>query len=122
MITFLILEGCIGKRSKDNHKFTVNFHDYSPNGCECNLYGEIYTVYGMGALGSDVNSEYLTDSTNFRIFIGTYDESSEMVVVKCKRDSISVIKSTKQGADKKYLTIESKTYSWKKLKANHVFE
>jgi hypothetical protein len=37
----------------------------------------------MGALGSDVNSEYLTDSVNFRVYLGTYDDEDEMIITKC---------------------------------------
>jgi hypothetical protein len=37
---------------------------------ENGLYLEIYRVYGGGVYGGDVRTVYLTDSTNFRRYIG----------------------------------------------------
>ncbi len=118
-----MLTSCVNKKSKKDHKFTVNYCEYKPNRCACNLYGEVYTIYGMGALGSDVNSLYLTDSINFRIYLGVYDEGKEMIIVKCQGDSIYIRKTAKSASESSKLEIvETKTYSLKYLKKKHQYE
>lgn len=77
--------GCVNYMNKQHHLSTVNLHNYQPNGCKLNLYREDYCVYGMGALGSDLNSVYLTDSANFRVYIGTYDSEDEHIISKMQR-------------------------------------
>jgi hypothetical protein len=125
LIILLGLVGCSNNRSKDHHKLTVNLCKYEPNKCACNLYVEIYRVFGMGALGSDENSEYLTDSVNYRVYIGTYDEEDEMIITKCKGDSIYTAKTKKTSSKPEWdvpKILESKTYSLKDLKKQHKFE
>ena len=118
-----LLTSCVNKKSKKDHKFTVNYCEYKPNMCACSLYGEVYNIYGMGALGSDVNSLYLTDSINFRIYLGVFDEEREMITVKCKGDSIYIKKTAKSVSESNKLEIvETKTYSLKYLKEKHQSE
>jgi hypothetical protein len=118
------LGGC-SSNSKQHHKLTVNLCKYEPNKCACNLYAEVYLVYGMGALGSDLNSKYLTDSVNFQVYLGTFDEEDEMIITKCKGDSIYTAKTTKTSSDSRWdesKVIEAKTYNIEDLKKQHTFE
>ena len=78
-------------RNKSYHKRTSILN----NSCAGHLYLETYCVYGGGALSTDMDALYLTDSVNFRKYIGTYDEEDEMISVKCKGDSIIVEKKAK---------------------------
>ena len=125
LIALIGLAGCINNRSKKHHKFTVNLCQYEPNKCACNLYVEVYTVYQMGALGSDVDSEYLTDTVNFRVYVGTYDEEDEMITTKCKGDSVYITKTKQTSADHQWdipKILETKSYGLKDLKKRSVFE
>ena len=106
--------GCSHIRSKTNFRPTARLCDYKPNVCGCNLYIEVYCVYAMGALGSDVDSYYLTDLTNFRVYLGTADEEEERIIVKCKGDSILVEKTVNTSSIKEWnwpKVVERKTYS-----------
>jgi hypothetical protein len=122
LIVFAIM-GCVNYMNKQHHLSTVNLHDYQPNGCKLNLYREDYCVYGMAAVGSDLNSVYLTDSTNFRVYIGTYNNEDEHIIPKCNGDSIIVEKTLNTSSMHEWnfqKVIETKTYSFKKLKQDHI--
>lgn len=54
------------------------------------VYVETYLVFGQGALGTDLVSDWLTDQKNFRIYIGIHDEGKGGFWYECKRDSIFV--------------------------------
>ena len=74
---------CRGDRSKDLYNFTTSV-------CDKNLFVEVFTISGGGAYGGDRVSDYLTDSTNFRIYIGTYDNAHRFFAYICKGDSLYV--------------------------------
>ena len=76
------LQGCINDRSRKNHKLTFKVCD--------NLYTEIFSTFGQGALGGDRDGKWLTDSTSFRIFLGVFDEANGKIIVECKNDSVLV--------------------------------
>jgi hypothetical protein len=119
----IAIMGCVNYMNKQHHITTVNLRNYKPNGCKLNLYREDYCVYGMGALGSDLNSVYLTDSANFRVYIGTYDNEDEHIIPKCKGDSILVKKTANTSSMPDWnfeKVLETKTYSFKKLKQDHI--
>jgi len=122
LIVFAIM-GCINYMNKQHHISTVNLHDYQPNGCKLNLYREDYRVFGMGALSSDLNSVYLTDSASFRIYIGTYNDEDEHIIPTCNGNTIKVKKTvnTTSMPDWNFQKVlELKTYSFKKLKQDHI--
>jgi hypothetical protein len=81
-----------------------------------NLYIEVYRIFSSGALGSDLVEDYLTDSTNFRLRIGSYDEYYGSIYYHCKMDSITIEKREKSDTISMH-TIETKTYDIRKLKA-----
>jgi hypothetical protein len=97
------------------HKFT---HKY------CNgLYVEAYEVNLEG-----MNAEYLTDSVNFRIYIGNYDSENENFYYKCTGDSVYIekVESDEEGLPNNTKTtsriIEKKTVDLKTLIKQHRFE
>ena len=72
----ILLFGCIKK-----YKFTSKV-------CNKNLFVEVYTVNPAG-----VNADYLTDSVNFRKYIGDWDDEHENYSYSCKGDSIYIMKT-----------------------------
>ncbi|WP_437919038.1 hypothetical protein [Sphingobacterium sp. LRF_L2] len=55
-----------------------------------NLKVERYMVFGSGAFGGDLLSDYITDSTNFRKYVMTYDSSREKLNYKCEDKRIYI--------------------------------
>ena len=112
-------------RSKRYYKGTGTLCNYKTGNCDCNLYGEYYCVYGNGYMATDMNSEYLTDSVNFKKYLGVYDEGHESINVICKGDSIFVEKTSSEFIDTRFSNpkvLKKKSYSLKELKREHVFE
>ncbi|MFM2394345.1 MAG: hypothetical protein RLZZ546_2327 [Bacteroidota bacterium] len=64
-------------------------HKYTREICGDNLYVEVYNINPAG-----VGRCYLTDSLNFKIEIGSYDEEHDQYEIDCKGDNINVIKET----------------------------
>jgi hypothetical protein len=84
------------------------------------LYLEYYTVYGGGFMTTDDVAVYLTDYSNFRVYLGIYDESDKPIGVKCDGDQITTIKENPNYASA--IKTERLLYSLKKLKENHSFD
>lgn len=82
---------------------------------------ETYTIFGGGAYGSDKVSDYLTDSTNFRVYIGTYDNGDEGYSYECKGDSIKVYKITGRRENKNKI-VGTTVYNLSELREKKVFE
>jgi hypothetical protein len=84
IIAFMpLLSGCF--HSKRNYKGTVSLFSKDIK-CNCKLYVEVYNVGIM----NNLNSDYLTDSVNFRIYTGTFDDENGYIYYKCSGDSITV--------------------------------
>ena len=75
-------QGCINDKSRKNHKWTYKVCD--------SLYTEIFSTVGQGAWGGDRDGKWLTDSTNFRIYLGAFDEVNGKIFIECKNDSVFV--------------------------------
>ncbi len=76
--------------SRSRHLLTVSVNHYNGDkGCPVRLYREYYLVL-LSFMATDLNSVYLTDSTNFRKFLGTYDTEDESIITKCRGDSVYV--------------------------------
>lgn len=88
IFVIVLLFGCVDKRSKK--EFNTSFKT-----CD-SLYIELYRVYGSGALGGDLLSAYLTDSTSFRKYLGTFDDADGGYYCECKGDLIVVGKVSKK--------------------------
>lgn len=70
-------------RSKANHSSTIGV-------CDKLLLVEKYLISGGGAYGGDRVSDYLTDSINFRMYVGTLDNAHENFNYECKGDSVYI--------------------------------
>src|SRR4051812_42928764 len=79
----LLICRCRNDRSKKEH------HSTTPV-CDNRLFVETFTIFGSGAYGGDRVSDYLTDSTTFRIYIGTFDDAHGGYSYQCNGDSVKV--------------------------------
>ena len=91
-------------------KYTI---DIGRAGCNCKLYVQ---VYSSGILGS-LTSEYLTDSTHFRLYAGTFDDESGHISYNCVGDSIIIEKRERTNEVFKLDT----SYENGKFKTNTIF-
>jgi len=116
IILILVLSGC--RNGQEKHLRTFDL--CKENKLQCSkLYIEVYSDLGVGLLGSDLTYDYLTDSSNFKLFIGKYDDTSEILFTHIKGDSIIVIKSTTEGQSSEWQSpkiLEERIYSLKVLK------
>jgi hypothetical protein len=86
----------------------------------CNgLYREKFVVFSGGAYSAELYSDYLTDSTNFRVYVGQHDESQKYIY-DCRGDSVYVRKIDMSEAKAK--TIESKSFDINVLKKQGIFQ
>ncbi|XVJ65720.1 MAG: hypothetical protein HEQ40_05980 [Lacibacter sp.] len=77
-----LLVGCANDKSRKNYKWSFEICD--------GLYNEVFSTFSQGAFGGDRCGKWLTDSTNFRIFLGAFDEINGNITIECKQDSILV--------------------------------
>lgn len=111
LVTIFILlffSSCYDKYSKKYYHSTTPLK----NG----LFVESFTVFGSGASGSDMITDYLTDSMSFRIYAGTYDQGPEYYYYQINGDSILIqkFKSSVGSIQKKLL--DKQLYFLSKLK------
>jgi hypothetical protein len=116
MFIHFILIGCINDKSKSDYRNTDTFLT-----CR-NLYIETFHVYKGGALVGDITSFYLTDSVNFRKFIGTCDDDQrEWYNYDCNGDSVYIEKIKEKHSSTEKVIVR-KSYDLKKLRREHKFE
>jgi len=110
----VVLVFCIpsANRSKQYHINTYEACDCRIRNTHYKLYKEFYCV-GTGYLTTNTNAQYLTDSLNFRIFLGTYEEGNMPIWVTCKGDTIETEKRNEDSI------VERKKYSLRELKKLH---
>lgn len=84
------------------------------------LYVEIFTKFGSGASGGDLMTEFLTDSVNFRVNIGDYDNYDNSIVYSCSNDSIIVDFIT--GRNSKIKVAKKKIYFLQQLIKENKFQ
>jgi hypothetical protein len=99
-ISFLFI-GCIKK-----HKFSVK-------ACNGLFYVEVFNVNPAG-----VDEDYMTDSFNFKIFVGKTDSEHENFRYVCKGDSITVMKFVSQPIGNKMKMVALKILSYSELVKN----
>jgi hypothetical protein len=80
IIILCVLVGCTNNRNRKNYLSTFKRTN--------NLYIENYRA---GLIGN-LTSEYLTDSTNFRIYIGTFDDEDGYFYYKINGDNLCIEK------------------------------
>ncbi len=72
-------------------------------------------IFSWGAYSADIYSDYLTDSINFRIYVGKHDQDINYFY-HCSNDSISIIKLFKNSHNIFMVTDTLATYDLKALK------
>ena len=77
--------------------------------------------YRVGLL-NNLTSSYLTDSATFRLYLGTYDEESEVLAVLVNGDHVTVQKSTNGRQPTEPQPVYETVYSLAKLRQEHAFE
>ena len=112
LITILSIPGCRGDRSKKELLWTNTICD--------KLHTETYLIIGGGAGGGDRVSQYLTDSSSFRIYIGTFVQGYGFYSYKCSGDSITVYKSLTENG--KSIVENQKIYLLSDLKKKKIVE
>jgi len=85
--------------------------------CDKKMYVEIFNTNPAG-----VNSEYVTDSLNFRMYVGKVDEEHEDFVYRCSQDSLIIEKFGLRQMDTVRHTLEIRAFSIAKLKSERKFE
>lgn len=114
LLLFLFLASCKNGKSTNRLKYTI--------AKDSNLYLQIYRT----GLFETNTTAYLTDSANFSIKLGTYDDETGYIDCLVKGDTI-LAKEKKYLYDNNMLvdtmqTAETKVYSLKALKKLHNFE
>jgi len=85
--------------------------------CENALYFEVFNVNPAG-----VDEGYLTDSINFRLHMGKWDNEHEYFNVTCDGDSVTIYKFPMGDTTGFPKPIETQKYSLKELKTTKKFE
>lgn len=112
----LFFTSCYDKYSKKYYHSTTLLK----NG----LFVESFTVYGSGASGTDMITDYLTDSLTFRMYAGTYDQGPEYYYYQINGDSILIqkYKSSSESKSKQKELIDKQLYFLSKLKQSNSYK
>ena len=116
ILLILTLIGAINIRNKRVYRYTLDR--------EQNLVVEVYRAGSTGNL----TSEYLTDSANFRVYLGTFNNTNDYHHYKVKGDRFMIEKlqhernfGTNANANRTVLP-ERKTLNLAELKHKHRFD
>ncbi|MET0637694.1 MAG: hypothetical protein ABWZ25_16815 [Chitinophagaceae bacterium] len=104
--------GCVDKKSK------VSL--FGKRKVCSGLWLEKYRVFSGGAYSAELYTDYLTDSTNFRVLIGQHDDMSNFSY-DCKGDTVVVTKFLIEENGRKRPDKES-NFSLSHLKSQGIFE
>ncbi len=72
--------------------------------------------------GQSLTSSYLTDSATFRLYVGTFDEVSEVIAVLVEGDQVVVEKGDNGRHPSEPRPVQQRVYSLRKLQQEHAFE
>lgn len=86
------------------------------------LYEVRYNLSRGGVLATDLYACYLTDSINFREYVGRYDEKEKYLFTKIGVDTIKAVKYTRRIRYDKYLPLDSAFYAISYLKKSREFD
>ena len=112
LIGIIAFASCSNKHSKSEHIATIQI--------DSNLYNEVYKVYSGGVFASDSYSNYITDSVNFRKYVGTrYYDDEEIYCNMVDSNTVLVVKLSKVNTND---TIEKEYYKINQLNANGEFD
>jgi hypothetical protein len=106
LVTIIVTLTSCGLNEKSREKFEFS-HKLNKE-----LTVETFNVFGQGAWGADLYGQWLTDSINFRIFIGTCDYENTRIIVDLKGDTMLINKKDNNNI------IENHTYRTSELKNN----
>lgn len=112
LFVILLLTSCTSIYSKKQHEGTGII--------DSNLYRERFLVYSGGALANDSYSYYLTDSVNFRKYIGTIYYDDEQLYCKSLDSNKILVYRAKRNNEND--TMEKKIYIISDLKKEGKFE
>jgi hypothetical protein len=112
LLASLVCSSCSSYHSKENLWFTFPI-DNAPS----------LTIqwYHVGIL-NNLTSSYLTDSATFRLYLGTFDEESEIIAVQAKGDHVMVQKRNNGRNLAAPQPVHETVYSLAKLRQEHTFE
>lgn len=83
--------------------------------CVKNCFLEVYERSQLGV-------SYLTDSMNFKIYVGQLNFENEYYKYQCKDDTLIILKCSKDFNEGTSHVVETKTYNVNKLKKDGKFE
>lgn len=112
LFAWLACSSCSSYHSKENPRFTSRLP---------NAPGLTIQWYHVGIL-NNLTSTYLTDSTMFRLYLGTFDEESEIISVQVNGDQIVVDQGSNYRHASEPHPIHETIYSLAKLRQEHAFE
>jgi hypothetical protein len=84
----------------------VRKHKFTSKVCDGRFSCEIFNINPAG-----VDEDFLTDSKNFKIYIGQFDNEHENFSVVCKEDSIQIFKFKAPVSGNQWDIIDTKTLS-----------
>lgn len=84
--------------------------------CNHHLFLEVYEKW------SQIGVSYLTDSTNFKIFVGQINFENEYYEYECTSDNLVIIKYSKNYFNQSVNVIERKKYMISELKREGKFQ
>ena len=112
ILSLTLAIGCVQKKSKASL--------FGKRKVCSDLWLEKYRVFSGGAYSAELYTDYLTDSTNFRVLIGQHDDMSNFSY-DCKGDTMVVTKFLIDENGRKRRNKES-NFSLSQLKSQGIFE
>ncbi len=112
LLSLFLNVGCIDKKNKQDLFGTRSVCD--------KVWREKYRVFSGGAYSAELYSDYITDSVNFRVYIGSHDEYSGFDY-KCSGDTV-FMKNIKVNEDGSTSVIDSSVFRLSALRKEHRFE
>jgi len=111
IIFIILLQFSCKENGKGEYQFTTKV---------CGkFYVEEYRTFGSGALGGDIIADYLTDSSNFRVFVGEFDNYDSHFSYKCTGDSLSIYSLHKADSDSTFQIVKTSLYLISNLVKQH---
>lgn len=85
--------------------------------------GLFIETYNVGILGN-LTSEYITDSSNFRIYSGTFDDENGIIWYNLEGDTLTIeVKEQDEGyATRNLKTKTLRKFSLSKLKKEKIYQ
>lgn len=85
--------------------------------CDAKLYVEVFNVNPAG-----VDVHYLTDSLNFRFYVGKFDNEHQNFSYYCKNDSVIIRKLETIDLSGERKIMQTRVFNLQELRKSKVFE